>query len=294
MCEKDKILVTGAGGNVGQYISIKLSEAGYEVIGLYRHTVPKNVKYKLHRAELSEKMLELEGIHTVIHTAAALEGTAERLVRDNIQATQNLICFAEHSRVERIIYMSTVSVYGDVDGMLCEGGSRVNVELYGEAKHICECLVNESMIPEKLILQLPRVVGPYTELGDVRRSGFLSMAKKILWDEDVTCYIPKVKYNNYLHVADLEGFLEIILKSRGWGEEKLLLGAKEQLEMMDILQIMKQEIGSRSKIWAEDKGVLPKCALVKIDQAEKMGFSPSHAECMLKRFIREAYRNYRA
>ncbi len=42
-----KILVTGVGGNVGQYIGNDLANEGYEVVGIYRNSKPGNANYKL-------------------------------------------------------------------------------------------------------------------------------------------------------------------------------------------------------------------------------------------------------
>ena len=71
----------------------------------------------------------------------------------------------------------------------------------------------------------------------------------------------------------------------------LLLGAKERLTMLEILQIMKAEIGSKSQINVVRNGILPKCSIINIDAATKAGFSPCSADYMLKRFIREVNQN---
>lgn len=53
-----KILLTGVGGNVGQYLGNDLAEAGYEVIGLYRNSMPENADYKLMKADISELLID--------------------------------------------------------------------------------------------------------------------------------------------------------------------------------------------------------------------------------------------
>lgn len=47
-----KILVTGVGGNVGQYIGKDLANEGYEVVGIYRNRKPVNANYKLIKADI--------------------------------------------------------------------------------------------------------------------------------------------------------------------------------------------------------------------------------------------------
>lgn len=51
-----KILLTGVGGNVGQYLGNDLALAGYEVTGLYRNSIPENAGYKLIKADISESL----------------------------------------------------------------------------------------------------------------------------------------------------------------------------------------------------------------------------------------------
>ena len=56
--------------------------------------------------------------------------------------------------------------------------------------------MKEAEIPEKLIVQLPRMIGPYVSLEHTEDSGFLSMTKRILIGENVNCFIPEQRYNN--------------------------------------------------------------------------------------------------
>lgn len=230
----------------------------------------------------------IKDIDVIIHIAASLSGDTNTLIRNNIEATKSLVCWAEQERIKRFIYISTVSVYGAVEGELCETSDMNNTSIYGLTKHLAESIVKESEIPEKLIIQLPRMIGPYVNLKDIKDSGFLTMTKKILMGEDVTCFIPETAYNNYLHVSELGVFLKHLLNKDKWAEnETVLLGAQERLTMLQILQIMRDAIGSKSKIIANSNGSKPECSLINIDKAKKMGFCPCTAESMLKRFINE-------
>lgn len=287
-----RILVTGAGGNVGQSVAAGLVCAGHEAIGICRNHMPKNASYPVIRLDLSRERPDIQNVDAVIHIAAALNGTAKQLIYDNIKATENLISYAEQMEVKRFVYLSTVSVHGRSDGELSEESGRKDAELYGVTKYLSECLVGESSIPEKIVLRLPRMLGPFTDMKHTKGSGFLTMAKKIIDEEDVTCFIPGIRYNNFLHVEELEKFLEILLTKQEWeGAQIFLLGAKERLTMLDVLKIMKDEAGSSSKILAEEKeGTVPNCSLINTERAEAYGFSPDSAEHMLRRFVRDIWK----
>ena len=283
----ETILVTGVGGNVGQYIAEYLYQSGYEVTGIYRNRRPHNAQYKVIRCDLSEMDLEIGHVDAVIHAAASLYGNAETQIRDNITAAYNLIKWAEAKNIRSFIYMSSISVYGQIHGELEIDSDIVNPGVYGAAKYIAENLVRESNIPYRLVVGLPRMLGPYVDLDECNASGFLTMAKKILMNEDLVCYIPDTIYNNYMHVADLADFLEIILSQKKERYSKVLLGARDRLSMLEILQVMKYSVDSKSKIIVAPYTMTARCTLVSIAEAVQMGYRPKSSVDTLKKFMLE-------
>ena len=281
-----KILVTGVGGNVGQFLALELAKK-YDVVGVYRSKKPGNVNYQLIQADLSKDILDLTGIDTVVHAAAGLQGTALSLTENNIYSVVNLLTSAEKAGVKRFIHLSTVSVYGNVADELREDSDRINAGVYGVTKYLAEELVQESQIEQKMVIELPRMLGPFVDLYHTKGSGFITMARKIVDNENVTCFIPNVKYNNFMHVSDLANFVELLLQQAHWNNQKVLLGAGEKLTMSEILGIMKKAINSRSKILAQPDGSTPACAKVNISSAIELGYMPMSVEQTLDRFMRE-------
>lgn len=281
-----KILVTGVGGNVGQFLAQELSKK-YEIWGVYRTRMPVDAKYNLIQADLSEEEIDLTGIDIVLHVAAGIEGSALSLVKNNIYATNNLLTAATKANVKRFIYFSTVSVYGNTSGKVNEESSRINVGTYGTTKFLAEELVRESNIENKVIIELPRMLGPFVDLYNTNGSGFITMTRKIVDNENVECFIPDVKYNNFMHVCDLVEFVEKLIDVGNWQYEKVLLAAKNSLTMMDILEIMKTSINSRSKLIAKPNGSTPACSLVNISRALSLGYNPKNTEEILVQFIGE-------
>lgn len=283
------ILITGVGGNVGQYVAQDLHLQGYSVIGICRNTEPHDHGYKLIHTDLANAEFDFEDIDTVIHVAASLYGNTEKLIHDNVIATTNLVKFAEKKKVRRFLYISSVSVYGKVTEELKVDSDIVNPEIYGVTKYIAENLVKEADIPVRIIIGLPRMLGPFVDLNNTQGSGFLTMTKKILKNEDVTCFIPDVMYNNYMHVSDLAHFLKALLEKEVRKEcLKVLLGAKDNLPMTEILKTMKEAIGSKSRIIRADVlGGKAKCALINIDAAVELGYNPSDSRVVLHKFMTE-------
>lgn len=287
-----RVLVTGVGGNVGQYLAKYLYENGYYVIGIYRNQIPNLELNELLQMDLSKKELHMEAVDVIIHAAASIVGKAEQLIEDNINSTKNLLRYAEEKAVKQFVYLSTVSVYGNVSGKLTVYSDIINPSLYGTTKYLAENLVKESKILDRMIVGLPRMLGPFVDLENTKNSGFLAMAKKILLGENVACFIPNSHYNNFMHVEDLAKFLHGFITTVNSGYRKVLLGTDEELCMFDILQIMKEAVQSKSEIYkAKDELQTrnPACALISIQDAVEIGYHPMRAREVLRKFMVEMY-----
>lgn len=287
-----KVLITGASGLVGKNLVYYLKNMGYEIIGTYHNTVPDNSGDLYVKCDLSKGLTIQNEVDAIIHCAALLEGRAEsqearNMVESNIIATHNVTEFAERKSVKKLIYLSSVSVFGDVQGVLHEDSNYINVGLYGMTKRIAEFMINEANIDMKCSIRLPRMLGPGIDLNNTRESGLLKMIQKLVRDEEVVCYIPEVRYNNFMHVLDLAEFLSLLLKMDHMDEPEINLGARDNLKMLDILNLIRNELNSKSKIEVEDKGIISKCALIDITKAMKYGYDPQSSEDVLRNFIKE-------
>lgn len=117
-----KILVTGATGFLGKRLVEHLVEKGYPVRALARKL--SNLE-KLKRldieilfgdvADVESLKPAFEGIDYVIHAAADTSGNEEDGQLSTIQGTKNIIDLCEQFKIERLIYISSCSVYGVSD-----------------------------------------------------------------------------------------------------------------------------------------------------------------------------------
>jgi UDP-glucuronate 4-epimerase len=131
-----KILVTGAAGFIGYHTARKLLERGDDVVGLDNLNDYYDVRLKLARLELLQKLpgfrfvkLDLadragmaeffarEKFQRVIHLAAqagvrySIENPLA-YVESNVVGTANVLEGCRHNGVEHLVYASTSSVYG--------------------------------------------------------------------------------------------------------------------------------------------------------------------------------------
>ncbi|MFD2114784.1 NAD-dependent epimerase/dehydratase family protein [Paenibacillus yanchengensis] len=121
---RDKVvLVTGVSGTVGDKIATKCLREGAKVKGLIRNNEDISLCNKLgitpiigdltNRGAIEES---LKNVNIVIHAAAYLGGDRTIAEESNIQGVQSLVDGAISAGVERFVHISTVSVYGHLEG----------------------------------------------------------------------------------------------------------------------------------------------------------------------------------
>lgn len=159
-----KALVTGAAGFIGSTLAERLLADGWDVTGVdcfidyypralkeqNLETAKANGSYRFVEASLVDvDMVDLlDGVDAVFHQAAqagvrASWGDDFRIYTDNnVYATQRLLEACRDSKVQKIVYASSSSVYGDTDDLpMRESSLPRPVSPYGVSKLAAEHLL---------------------------------------------------------------------------------------------------------------------------------------------------------
>lgn len=117
-----RALVTGATGFIGGRVAAKLLERGWDVIALVRspeRAAPLRERgVRLVEGDIAEPATlpgPMQRVNAVFHLAAWYQlGVPDRqgMYRINVKGTENVIAAAERAGVERILYCSSVAVFG--------------------------------------------------------------------------------------------------------------------------------------------------------------------------------------
>ena len=181
-----RALVTGGAGFIGSHLSERLLSQGAEVIAVdcFTDYYPRDIKernlsglrgrpsYSFVEADLNEADLPglLDGISHVFHLAAQA-GVRKSWGRDfktyttlNVDATQRLLEACVGKPVERVVYASSSSVYGDAVAMPMREDAMVQpVSPYGvtklAAEHLCHLYFVNHGVPT-VSLRYFTVYGP--------------------------------------------------------------------------------------------------------------------------------------
>lgn len=139
------VLVTGAGGFIGGAVVRRLLAHGKPVrAGLRRLPVPGNLgagaaatPVRCDLADPASLGPALAGAGAIVHAAV---GATDRMTAE----LATLLAAAEAARIDRIVHLSSIAVYGDRGGTVTEEMPESGpAEPYGEAKRACERMLRD-------------------------------------------------------------------------------------------------------------------------------------------------------
>lgn len=146
-----KVLITGAGGNLGRVLAPALAEKGYEPVLMDYRLIESDFKFI--RADVTRKedvYKAVQGVDAIVH-AAALHGIhLSKYNRDdfwslNVEGTFNIYEAAREFGVKKVLLCSTMGVYGygiqqspDSFTVVDENLPLLPGDFYGLSKKLCE------------------------------------------------------------------------------------------------------------------------------------------------------------
>ncbi|MBW4489091.1 MAG: NAD-dependent epimerase/dehydratase family protein [Trichocoleus desertorum ATA4-8-CV12] len=125
-----KALVTGANGFTGSHLVRLLEQRGDTVVGLVRKSSNlsrlADAQVQLVYGDLSDRAAlrtAMQGVDRVFHTAAYVElglVNAAEMERVNVAGTRAVMEVAKEMSVAKIVYCSTIGVFGDTQGQVVD------------------------------------------------------------------------------------------------------------------------------------------------------------------------------
>jgi dihydroflavonol-4-reductase len=129
-----KTLITGANGFTGSHLVKALAQQGNKqddtLIALVRKTSDlsrlANTNVQLAYGDITDRpslQAALQGVDRVFHTAAYVElgiVDAPCMERINVEGTRNVLEAAQAAGVQKMVYCSTIGVYGDTQGQVID------------------------------------------------------------------------------------------------------------------------------------------------------------------------------
>jgi nucleoside-diphosphate-sugar epimerase len=127
-----RTFLTGGTGFIGGEVARRLRERGDEVVALVRTpskaTGLSEIGCELVRGDLSDQVVlrsAMDGVDAVVHGAAVYEigipASARAAMREaNVGGTERVLSAALDAGVQRAVYVSTVAVFGNTQGLIAD------------------------------------------------------------------------------------------------------------------------------------------------------------------------------
>jgi UDP-glucose 4-epimerase len=292
-----KCLVTGAAGFIGSHLSERLSDLGHEVVGVdcFVDYYPREVKqrnlqaldsrpgFRFTELDLAkEDLLPLvRGVDWVFHQAAQAGVRAswgsdfDVYAVNNVIATQRLLEALRDSRVQRLVYASSSSIYGDTDDLPMQERSLPRpVSPYGvtklAAEHLC-WLYHRSYGLPSVSLRYFTVYGP-RQRPDMAFHRFLRGARR---GEEITLYDDGEQTRDFTYVDDVVA-ANVAAAERGPAGEVFNIGGGSRVSLNSVLATIESVSDRRLRVRREprQRGDVRHTAADCSRAMERLGFRP--------------------
>src|SRR3990167_2631006 len=200
-----KVLVTGVAGLIGSHLAEQLLSKGHDVTGIddlsggYRDFVPTNVRFiqlnLLDTEELGKDFEQFKPDYVYHFAAYAAEGLSPFIINfnysNNLLCSVNIINECVKHDVKKIIFTSSMAVYGEGKPPFTEDQIPQPVDPYGIAKYTVEMdlkLAHEQFGLNYSIVRPHNVIGIRQNIWDKYRNVIGIWIRKCLKGENITIF----------------------------------------------------------------------------------------------------------
>ena len=264
-----KCLVTGAAGFIVSHLCERLVQLDCDVVGIDSFTDYYSRKIKQSNIEnlidndkftfIHDDILSidlpsvLKGVDNVFHLAAqagvrASWGKDFRIyTENNIMATQKILEASKEFKLNKFIYASSSSVYGDTTDLPMREESLLRpASPYGVSKLAGENLAylyNKSFKIPTISLRYFTVYGP-RQRPDMAFNKFITA---ILKDEKITVYGDGDQTRDFTYISDIIDAMIQAMNSNVAGEV-FNLGGGDTINLLDAIKIIESGIGKKANL----------------------------------------------
>jgi nucleoside-diphosphate-sugar epimerase len=238
-----KAFVTGGTGFIGRHVVRKLLERGYDVAALARSDssagILRAAGARVVRGDIGDKAsmrAGMAGADVVFHVAGWYEvGDSDWMKAEqvNVGGTRNVLTLAVELEIPRILYVSTVAVFGDTKGQLLDENDEPTGQFrteYERTKWLAHYKVAVPLIEEGAPIIIAMPGGAYGP-GD---HSFLGQTMEMFYRGSIVVPGPETTFT-YAHVEDIAEGIILAAEKGELGESYILAGPAVPLgEMVDF------------------------------------------------------------
>ena len=265
------VLVTGAGGFIGRALCAHLAEAGVPHVAAVRAIAAEDAKRPNYVAlgdfASADWHEVLGGVDAVVHLAGRTHvmgsdaGTPTPFIVANIHVTRRLVDAAARAGVRRIVFASTVKVYGESTRPgrpFRAGDPPAPQDAYAHSKAEAENVLREISAERRLdavVLRLPLTYGP----------GVKGNFRTLLASVAEMRPLPLrgiVNRRSLLYVGNAVSAIEAALASPGLGGEALPIADAETVSTSELVVKLAQALRVELRVFALPTAFLRGAAMI--------------------------------
>jgi nucleoside-diphosphate-sugar epimerase len=269
------IIVTGAAGFIGSHLCrYLLQDKNNKVTGIDCFTNHGKDRYsQLNTLDLNNSLRfqlaeeDLTAINWKKHLAddcivyhlAGMPGVRSSwgsnfssYVTNNISVTQRLLEACSNFSVDKFIFASTSSVYGEKTGKVSEQETTMPLSPYGVTKltgeHLCKVYEYNENIP-LTILRYFTVYGP----GQRPDMAFHNFIKAILKGDTITVYGDGTQTRDFTYIDDCVKGTAAVMSAAKTKGEIFNIGGKERASVNEVIAILEELTGKKANVKYTEK-----------------------------------------
>ncbi len=211
------VLITGVAGFIGSKIAEAAVRQGYSVYGVddlsqgYNKNIPKNVTFmKIDLSDKAQIQNLPDEIDIIMHLAGQSSGEISfddpvLDLKKNTVSTLNLIEYGIQKRAQKIIYASSMSVYGDVqDSPVSENNNCFPISCYGVGKLAAEnyLKIYQEQLPF-VIFRMFNVYGPGQDMNNLRQGMVSIFLQHALVEAHIPVKGSLKRYRDFIYIDDV-------------------------------------------------------------------------------------------
>lgn len=245
--EGPRVLVTGGSGFIGRILVTELKKRHFVI-------APSRQDVDLNAGAVSLDLLVKEhSINCIVHLANPRVYTSARATGDALTLLCNVLEVCKENNLH-LVYPSGWEVYSGYRSDRLVAGEELPLlpkGPYGEAKCLCESLIEHHRKLHHLMCTVLRSAPLYGESGD-RPKFILNFIDKAIRNEPIVThsYLNGDPHLDLLHVDDFVSVAMAIIESRFDGV--LNVGAGRAVSTRDVAEWIVRETGSRSSVASRD------------------------------------------
>jgi len=221
----------------------------YKVIGVVKRKIKtlQNKKRKTVIQNLEKELIINSSIDAIIHCAENNPLSTLKNYKKNKIVAENLIKFSLKNKVKKIIFLSSIKVYGKIKGKIINENHKKNKPcLYGQQK-----IKSESILLKKykdlnvICLRLPGILTLNTER---QKPLIMSIINKANSNQEIDIYHPEENFNNVLDTLELFNVIKKILNRKIKKNSIYNLSASKPIKFFNLVNFIIKKMKSNSNI----------------------------------------------